>query len=72
MLSFIPGKCDVPVILNRVTEILKESSDRFGFEISASCGTYETAISADINFEDALKHADESMYIEKLRSRGEQ
>ncbi len=72
MLSFIPGKCDVPVILDRVGEILKESSDRFGFEISASCGTYETAISADINFEDALKHADESMYIEKLRSRGEQ
>ena len=46
-----------------------ESFEKHGFEVAASCGTYKTSVSEKLNFEDALRHADEQMYIEKQKSR---
>ncbi len=69
ILSFIPGECRVEEILSKVKEDLKNVSEKYGFEVAASCGTYKTSVSEKLNFEDALRHADEQMYIEKQKSR---
>ena len=71
MLAFVPGDCDPSQIISEMESLLKEASEKNGYEISASCGTYQTVLSKEMDMEDAVRHADEEMYIVKKRSRGE-
>ena len=71
MLAFVPGDCDPDKIISDMNGILEEASEKNGYEISASCGTYQTVLSKEMDMEDAVRHADENMYIVKKRSRGE-
>ena len=69
LIALIPGKCDIKGILSGISRDLEMATQENGFEISASIGYYQTAISSELNFEEAAKHADKSMYIEKEKSR---
>ena len=71
MLAFIPGEIDADRIIANMNSQLEKASKRNGYSISASCGTYRTVLSEDIDMEAAVREADERMYIEKKRSRGE-
>ncbi|MBR4726007.1 MAG: GGDEF domain-containing protein [Lachnospiraceae bacterium] len=65
MLAFIFGECDPEGISAKVVEILAEKSMESGYRISASCGTYTTTLTPDVNVEDVVKRADEQMYMVK-------
>ena len=69
LIAFISGKCDIKGILSGISRDLEMATQENGFEISASIGYYQTTISSELNFEEAAKHADKSMYIEKEKSR---
>jgi diguanylate cyclase (GGDEF)-like protein len=69
MLAFVPGDCDMPAIIDEIKRKLERESRKAGFTISASCGSYTTKVSADLDVEDAVRHADEEMYAVKRRER---
>ena len=70
MLAFIPGSCDVDNIIREIDGILDDESRDNGFDISASCGSYSTVLSGELDLEDAVRRADEVMYAAKRRAHG--
>nr|MCR4789138.1 cellulase family glycosylhydrolase [Lachnospiraceae bacterium] len=69
MLSFIPGveRCDE--ILDSIDDYLGKESEKAGYRIAASCGSYTTTIHPDIDMEQIVKLADEEMYVIKREHR---
>lgn len=67
MLAFIPGGADVDEILDAINEKLKKKSEKFGFDVTASFGTYETVFSDKMKLRNIIAMVDEQMYIAKNR-----
>lgn len=67
MLAFIIGEHDTEAILANARQILERRSAECGFDISASCGTYETFVSSDMDIDGIIRKADEQMYLNKAR-----
>ena len=69
MLAFIPGPCAVNRILAEIGKKLIIAGKSLGYEVSASCGTYSTTLTPGMNFEDAVRKADEQMYKMKKKKK---
>ena len=70
MLAFLPGGGEAEKILAKIDVLLKEKSREIGFPISASCGSYTTRITREMNLQEIVEKVDEKMYqVKKARKK---
>ena len=68
ILAFIPGGCNVQMIMEGVANGLEQRSRELGFTITASCGCSHTTIDRAVNLQEIIDQADRKMYeVKKAR-----
>ncbi len=72
MLAFVPGEDKADGIQDKIEEMLREASLKYGFRISASCGCSVATIREDISAEELIAMVDEEMYTIKRISHAKQ
>ncbi len=73
MLAFVPGGGDAEEILDYITQRLEMRSRELGFRISASCGSYLTTISKDMDLQNVIGIVDKKIYeVKKARKNNHQ
>ena len=67
LLAVIIGDYDAEPIIEKIEEHLKEYNRQSGlsFQVVLSCGAYRTELTEDLDFEAAVRRADEKMYQQK-------
>ena len=67
LLAVIIGDYDAEPIIEKIEEYLKAYNHKSGlsFQVILSCGAYRTELTNDLDFEAAVRCADEKMYAQK-------
>ena len=67
LLAVIIGDYDADPIIEKIEEYLKAYNHKSGlsFQVILSCGAYRTELTNDLDFEAAVRCADEKMYAQK-------
>ena len=67
LLAVIIGDYDAEPIIEKIEEYLKAYNHKSGlsFQVILSCGAYRTELTDDLDFEAAVRCADEKMYAQK-------